>query len=70
MRVGCYEILVLNDSEVPFKEDAVGDRVYINALPGQAYHVQINVYRNPLTGKFPSKYLRFGLYVDGLDVKI
>lgn len=68
MRVGCYEILVLNDMEVPFKEDIVGDRVYVNAMPGQAYHVQINVYRNSLTGKFPAKYLRFGLYVDGLDV--
>lgn len=68
MRQGPYELLVLDSNDVPYEERMLIDKPCIRAEPGKEYHVRINVYRNAL-GHFPAKYLRFGLYIDGVDVQ-
>ena len=68
MRQGPYELLLLDSENVSYEERKLGDKPCIRAEPGKEYHVRINVYRNAL-GKFPAKYLRFGLYIDGVDVQ-
>lgn len=68
MRQGPYEILLIGDGEVTLNEYLIDGVPVVKAEPGQSYHVRVNVYRNE-SGKFPAKYLRFGLYIDGIDVQ-
>lgn len=68
MREGNFEILVLDEQEKLFSEEKIDTRVFITAKPHTSYHVKINVYRDN-SGRFPAKYLRLGLFVDGHDVQ-
>ena len=71
MRQGCFEVSLVDANGVVFDERTLGvdRRCFVRAEPGKEYHVRINVYRNPDTGRFPVRYLRLGLYVDGCDVQ-
>lgn len=68
MRWGNYEISILTDSKV-LNEVVLSGKTYVYSEPGKEYHVNIAVYRDPITRKFPATHLRFGLYVDGIDVQ-
>jgi hypothetical protein len=68
MRQGPYELLLVGDGEVTLDEYLFDGVPVAKAEPGQSYHVMVNVYRNE-SGRFPAKYLRFGLYIDGIDVQ-
>jgi len=61
-------LILLDNENVAYEERMLGDKPCVRAEPGKEYHVRINVYRNAL-GQFPAKYLRFGLYIDGVDVQ-
>ena len=74
MRQGPYELQLVttggdnNCNECVLQERDIHGMRIVTAEPGQSYHVKINIYRDH-KGRFPSKYLRFGLYVDGIDVQ-
>lgn len=68
MRQGPYELLVLNSDSVAYEERDLFGKPCVRAEPGREYHILVNVYRNN-AGRFPAKYLRFGLFVDGIDVQ-
>lgn len=68
MREGPYEVIVLDERDKPLAEIFLNNQWMIQAIPGAAYHVQVNIYRDT-NGKFPAKYLRLGLFVDGDDVQ-
>lgn len=68
MRVGNFEVLVIAGSRVLEDVDIAG-KAYVCSEPGLEYHVSVSVYRDPATGMFPAKFLRIGLYVDGIDVQ-
>ena len=68
MRDGVYEMFVLDEHEKRFPELYIGGQWVIQAKPGAAYHVQVNIYRD-IQGQFPAPYLRLGLFVDGEDVQ-
>jgi hypothetical protein len=69
MREGPYEIQLIGEDGRLFPEIEFDDGQCIaSAEPGKTYHVLVNVYRD-IRGLFPAKYLRFGLYVDGVDVQ-
>ncbi len=59
----------MTEDHQPLPETEIGEKTYFHAVPGTQYYVKINVYKNPSTNQFPAKYLRFGLYVDGIDVQ-
>lgn len=69
MRLGPYEVYLVadNDQVLPEVEFEDGQTI-ASAEPGATYHVLVNIYRDA-SGKFPAKFLRFGLYVDGVDVQ-
>jgi hypothetical protein len=69
MRQGLFEVQLMTEDHRPFQESLIDNKTYFHAEPGTQYYVKINVYRDPITKKFPAKYLRFGLYVDGVDVQ-
>ena len=69
MRQGLFEVQLMTEDHRPFQESIVENNTYFHAEPGVQYYVKINVFRDPITKKFPAKYLRFGLYVDGIDVQ-
>lgn len=68
MRVGNFEVLLIADSRV-LQEVVIDGQTYVCSEPGKEYHVNIGVYRDQRTGKFPAKFLRFGLFIDGIDVQ-
>lgn len=68
MRQGQYEILLLSDDGGGYEERQLLGKTCVRAEPGKEYNVRINVYRDA-RGNFPAKYLRFGLFVDGVDVQ-
>lgn len=68
MRSGNYDVSLIADSVV-LDEMQVDGKTYVCSEPGKEYHVMISVYRDPVTKQFPCPYLRFGLYVDGIDVQ-
>lgn len=68
MREGLYELILLNEKEIPFQETVIGRNTFVSVEPNQEYHVKLNVFRDQ-NGRFPGKYLKFGLYVDGIDVQ-
>jgi len=68
MRQGQYEILILNSDGAGYEERQMSGKTCVRAEPGKEYNVRINVYRDA-RGNFPAKYLRFGLFVDGVDVQ-
>lgn len=68
MRQTTFELLIVGDNGDPYQEHVIGGKACVQAEPGKVYHVKINIYRDQ-SGKFPAKYLRFGLYVDGYDVQ-
>lgn len=51
-----------------FREERVNGNTFAVAEAGTEYHVEVRVYCDK-SGKFPADYLRFGLYVDGVDVQ-
>jgi hypothetical protein len=69
MRDGQYEILLLGDNDVPFREEYINGQWTVIASPGKSYHIRVNVYRDSVTGEWPHPYLRLGLFVDGADVQ-
>jgi len=73
MREGCYEVLLVHGDgahEISFDEFILKNgHIYASCEPGLEYTVKVNIYRDPRTGKFPTDYLRVGLYCDGMDVK-
>lgn len=68
MRSGNYDVSLIVDSTV-LEEMRIDGKTYVCSEPGKEYHVMISVYRDPVTKQFPCPYLRFGLYVDGIDVQ-
>lgn len=69
MRVGGFEITVIDDTGKILDEEIIDGKNYLVSEPGRVYHVNIGVYRDPNTQKFPAQFLRFGLYIDGADVQ-
>ena len=69
MREFCYEVLMLNSSdETVFPERLVDGKIFVVAEPGCEYHVKVNIYKNS-DGNWPARYIRVGLYIDGVDVQ-
>eukprot|EP01031_Cornospumella_fuschlensis_P032139 gene32139-38875_t len=68
MRVGLYEILLMRENGEVFKEETINGNTFAVAESGAEYHVEVRVYCDRL-GRFPADFLRFGLYVDGVDVQ-
>ena len=68
MREGPYELLLIGEGDTAFEERDLNGLPCVRAEPNLEYHVQVNVYRDS-SGRFPAKYIRFGLYVDGNDVQ-
>lgn len=69
MREGLYEVQLVNQHGVPFREEEIDDKSYTHASPGQEFTVKITVHRHPVSGHFPYDCLRVGLFVDGYDVQ-
>lgn len=67
MRVGLYEMQVLDQSGVPLKERIIGANNFVEAATGQEYKVKVFVHRKEGTG-FPMKYAIVRLLVDGAGV--
>jgi hypothetical protein len=68
MREGNFEVSLVVGSKI-VEEEMIDGKMYAYSEPGQEYHVNIAVFRDRRTGQFPAKFLRFGLYVDGIDVQ-
>jgi hypothetical protein len=69
MRVGLFELTVIDENGRILPEDIIDGVNYIASQEGKQYHVNVSVYRDPITKSFPAQYLRFGLFVDGIDVQ-
>jgi hypothetical protein len=69
MRIDGFEITVIDDTGKILEEEIIDGKSYLASEPGRGYHVNIGVYRNPNTKKFPAQFLRFGLFIDGVDVQ-
>ena len=66
MREGVFELLLLVDGE-PVETVEIQGQVYAVARPGSEYTVKVNIYpKKP--GVFGFRYLRLGLFIDGVDV--
>jgi hypothetical protein len=68
MKQGQYEIVLMREDGTPYLEEVVDGQTYAVAEPGAPYHVEVRV-KADWRGMFPAKYLRFGLYIDGVDVQ-
>lgn len=72
MRKGWLELFIVSaEGRHPYNEEELpaGSGVkYAAVSPNDEYCVVVNLHRDPKTGKFPSRYLRVGLYIDGHDV--
>lgn len=68
MRQGPFEMTLVDETGSPFPEEEVGGVRYALARPNSSYHVELKVYPDA-RGRYPADCLRFGLYVDGQDVK-
>lgn len=66
MRDGMFEVLLISEGK-PLDTVEIQGQLYVCAVPGREYSVKVNIY--PLhTGAFAFKYLRLGLFIDGVDV--
>ena len=66
MRLGDFEVLVVCENKI-LKETVIDGQTYLSALKGKEYHVQVNAYPDE-KGAFEFKFLRVGLFIDGIDV--
>lgn len=68
MRVGQYEVLLMNTDLMHLPERTIAGSTYAIATEGSEYIVRVFVHRD-VNGKFPAARMRVGLYVDGHDVQ-
>lgn len=66
MREGDFEVLLLVNGE-PVETVEIQGQVYAVASPGSEYVVKVNIYPQK-NGEFDFRYLRLGLFIDGIDV--
>lgn len=64
MRVGLYEMQILDQNGVALPEHWIGGRCYVEAVPGQEFQVKSSIHRNN-NGSFPVKSSVAILSVDG-----
>lgn len=68
MRVGQFEILLMNTDLKHLEEQTIAGTTYAVATEGNEYIVRVFVHRDQY-GNFPVERMRVGLYVDGHDVQ-
>lgn len=68
MRVGQFEVLLMNTDLMHLPEQTIAGSTYAVATEGSEYIVRVFVHRDA-NGKYPAARMRVGLYVDGHDVQ-
>ncbi len=69
MRIGDFEVQLVDDQGKPLSTEREHEgKMYSDAIPGQEYSIKVNMYRNRSSGIFAYKYIRIGVFVDGVDV--
>jgi hypothetical protein len=69
MRVGPFEVFVIDQDGHRLEETLIDNKQYAVASPGKEYIIKVQVYKNIETNSFPAENMRVGLYVDGQDVQ-
>lgn len=67
MRVGLFELELVNETHEPYPERVIGNRTYVEGVANSSYHVKATVYKDK-DGAFPAGYLRVGLIIDGKEL--
>lgn len=71
MRVNCYELLLVDEYDNNICDEVIINHQHyarINYKSNLEFIVKVNVYKDMKTNQYPCKYIRVGLYIDGIDV--
>lgn len=67
MRLGQYEVIIVDDDSIAFKEHNINGAVYVCGKARREYRVSVRIYRDE-EGNFPVKYSHVSLSVDDVTV--
>lgn len=67
MRVGLYELQVVDQNGVALPERCIGGRYYVEANPGQEFRIKSTIHKD-VSGLFPVSSSAVRLHVDGKSI--